>query len=137
MARPTDPTAAHSHRPTQKQTNKPYKSKHSSKSALKDAAKGRTSRPSLKSHPKTTNATLAASHSKLNRRNHAKQMQDKKRALLEDVGRIFSRKGADRVSRVVAVVPLTGDVSALEIVEQLLASVDVECVGEGAVRTGE
>ncbi|KAK4700449.1 pre-rRNA-processing protein TSR1, partial [Phenoliferia sp. Uapishka_3] len=135
--RPVEAPAAHSHRPTQKQTNKPFKSKHTSKSALKDAAKGRTSRPSIKSHPKTTNSTLAASNSKLNRRNHAKQMQDKKRALLEDVGRIFSRKGAERVSRVVAVVPLTGDVDALEIVEQLLASVNVDCVGEGATRTGD
>ncbi|KAL8280521.1 hypothetical protein RQP46_007169 [Phenoliferia psychrophenolica] len=137
--RPTEPAAAHSHRPTQKQTNKAFKSgHHSSKSSLKDAAKGRTSRPSeRKSRPKTTNATLAASHSKLNRRNHAKQMQGKKLAALEDVGRIFSRKGADRVSRVVAVVPLTGDLSALQIVEQLLKSVDVECEGEGAVRTGD
>ena len=136
--RPSEPAAAHSHRPTQKQTNKAFKSgHHSSKSSLKDAAKGRTSRPSVKARSTTTNANLAASHAKVNRRNHAKQMQGKKLAALEDVGRIFSRKGADRVSRVVAVVPLTGDLSALEIVEELLKSVDVECEGAGAVRTGE
>lgn len=131
------PPAAHSHRPTQKQTNKPYKSKHSSKSALKDLAKGRTHRPSVKSNPKTTNAMISASNSRNNRRNHAKQMQAKKQDQLEEMGKLFARKGADRVSRVIAVVPLTDDVDALAIVEELLKAVGVECVGEGAVRTGE
>lgn len=132
------PSTSHSHRPTQKQQNKPFKSKHSTKSSLKDAAKGRTHRPSLKSHPKITNAMLSASHSKLNRRNHAKQILEKKKDQLEELGKLFTkRNGAERVSRVVAVVPLTKDVSALEIVEQLLAAVGVESVGTGAVRTGE
>lgn len=131
------PATGHSHRPTQKQTNKSFKSKHASKGSIKDAAKGRTHRPSLKSHPKITNAMLSASHSKINRRNHAKQILEKKKDKLEELGKLFSRKGAERVDRVVAVVPLTSDVEALDMVEQLLAAVDIECVGEGAVRMGE
>lgn len=34
-------TSVHHHRSTTKQEHKPYKSRHASKSALKDAAKGR------------------------------------------------------------------------------------------------
>ena len=133
------PSTSHSHRPStsSKQTNKSFKSKHASKGSLKDAAKGRTHRPALKAVGKTTNAMVSAAHNKLNRRNHAKQMQKKKESALEEMGKLFGRKGIDKVSRIVAVVPMTGDVNALEIVEKLLEAVGVDCVGEGAVRTAE
>lgn len=128
---------SHSHRPTQKQTNKSFKSKHASKGSLKDAAKGRTHRPALKPSSKSTNATVSAAHKKQNRRNQAKQLQEKKQAALEEVGKIFARKGADRVSRVVALVPLTADVDPAELAEQLMRGVGLQCVGAGAVRTAE
>lgn len=134
---------SHSHRPSQKQANKPFKSKHASKSKLKDVQKGRSEKSrtataassSLK--PRQTNAMLSAAHNKVNRRNHAKQMQGKKHAALAEVGALFSRRGGDKVQRVIAVVPLTSDVNPLEMVQQLLQSVGVECQGEGAFRTGE
>jgi len=129
----------HSHRPTQKQTNKSFKSKHASKGSLKDLSKGRTHRPlnNVKSNPKHTNAMISAAHHKLNRRNHAKQLQLKKEAELESMAKLFTRKGTDKVSRVVAVIPMTDDVDPAEIVAQLLASVGVDCNGTGSVRTGE
>lgn len=133
------PEGHHSHRPTQKQTNKSFKSKHASKGSLKDASKGRTHRPAnnLKSHPKHTNAMISAANHRVNRKNHAKQMQAKKEAELESLARLFTRKGSDKVQRVVAVMPMTDDVDPEKVVQQLLESVGVECSGTGAVRTGE
>lgn len=130
----------HSHRPSQKQANKPFKSKHASKSSVRDAAKGRVGKPAVKQQTKKpSNASVEAAFKKANRKHHAKQMQDKKQAALAEVGALFSRKGAsgERVQRIIAVVPLTNDVSALELVEQLLGAVGVECQGEGGYRTGE
>ncbi len=133
------PEGQHSHRPTQKQTNKSFKSKHASKGSLKDLSKGRTHRPvqNIKSNPKQTNAMISAAHHKLNRRNHAKQLQAKKEAELETMAKLFMRKGQDKVARVVAVVPMTDDVDPAGMVSNLLGSVGVDCNGEGAVRTGE
>lgn len=130
----------HSHRPSQKQANKPFKSKHASKSIIRDAKKGRTSSQKLAASTgvkKATNASVEAAFKKANRKHHAKQMQGKKLAALAEVGALFNRKGSDRVQRVIAVVPLTSDVSALQIVEQLLEAVGVECRGDGGFRTGE
>ncbi|SCV66932.1 BQ2448_5578 [Microbotryum intermedium] len=123
----------HHHRASLKQSNKSFKSKHSTKSALKDAAKGRTHRPSSSS-PKTskTNANLSASQHKLNRRNHAKQVQDKKRHALDSTAKLFS--GPDRAQRIVAIVPMSEDVDPLAVVELLAATIKVEIHGQGGYR---
>lgn len=84
-----------------------------------------------------SNASLAASQKKVNRRHHAAQMKQKKIEALEDVTKLFNRKGAEKVQRVIAFVPLTDDVSAEDVVAQLLQSVGVEVQGEGGYRTGE
>lgn len=130
--------SGHSHRPTYK-TNKSFKSKHATSRSLKDAAKGRTHRPSAehKSHPKHTNAMISAAHHKINRRNHAKQMQLKKRAELDEQSKLFTRKGADKVQRVVAVVPLCDDIDALDIIQDLVGAVGIELTGEGGYRSAE
>ncbi|KAG5735720.1 hypothetical protein E4T56_gene15081, partial [Termitomyces sp. T112] len=100
----------HHHRPTLKQTNKRYKSKHATKSALKDAAKGRIARIS----PKASTTTNASAQTRLNRRNNAKQAQAKKRNALVSATRVFS--GVDGAPRIIAVIPLCPDVDPKAIV---------------------
>ncbi|OSX65953.1 hypothetical protein POSPLADRAFT_1064547 [Postia placenta MAD-698-R-SB12] len=117
----------HRHRPTLKQQNKPFKSKHATKSSLKEAAKGRSSGQSPKAAP-TSNA---AAQSRLNRRNNSKQAQVKKRQALISATRIFS--GVDGAPRIVAVVPLTEDVSSRAVASAISRSLDeaIEVPSEG------
>ncbi|OSD06969.1 ribosome biogenesis protein tsr1 [Trametes coccinea BRFM310] len=110
---------AHHHRPTLKQKNKPFKSKHATKGALKEVAKGRTQRQSPKAKP---SASTAAAQLRTNRRNNAKQVQLKKRQSLVSATRIFS--GIDGAPRIVAIVPLTEDVKAHDVSERLAQSID-------------
>ncbi|PCH36063.1 ribosome biogenesis protein tsr1 [Wolfiporia cocos MD-104 SS10] len=109
---------AHHHRPTLKQSNKPYKSRHATKSALKEASKGRTARQS----PQNTSTGSAAAQLRVNRRLHAKQIRDNKRQALVSATRIFN--GVDGVPRIVAIVPLTEDVSARNVATALAQSLD-------------
>ncbi|KAH9944690.1 ribosome biogenesis protein tsr1 [Amylocystis lapponica] len=96
----------HHHRPTLKQQNKAFKSKHATKGSRKEAAKGRLARQS----PKAAPASATAAQSRLNRRNNSRQAQVKKRHALVSATRIFS--GIDGAPRIVAIVPLTPDVTA-------------------------
>ncbi|RDX42724.1 ribosome biogenesis protein tsr1 [Lentinus brumalis] len=108
----------HHHRPTLKQKNKAFKSKHASKGSLKEAAKGRTHRES----PKANAGSHTAAQLRLNRRNNAKQAQLKKRQSLISATRIFG--GTDGAPRIVAVVPLTEDVKARDVTARLAQSID-------------
>ncbi|KAI8994012.1 ribosome biogenesis protein tsr1 [Trametes punicea] len=108
----------HHHRPTLKQKNKPFKSKHATKGALKEVAKGRTQRQS----PKARASANAAAQLRTNRRNSAKQVQLKKRQGLVSATRIFS--GVDGAPRIVAIVPLTEDVKARDVSEKLAQAID-------------
>ncbi|KAF2862574.1 DUF663-domain-containing protein [Piedraia hortae CBS 480.64] len=110
-------TANHHHRATTKTTNKPFKSKHSTKSALKEQAKGKTS--GEKGARKTPHQQLM---SKLDRRNHAKQLRQNKLAERNGKNSIFS--GRDAAPRIVALIPLCADVFAQGIAEALNESVD-------------
>ncbi|KAG6820822.1 hypothetical protein H0H93_011116 [Arthromyces matolae] len=103
---------------TLKQQNKRFKSKHATKSSLKDAAKGRVARSSLKSS--TTNASA---QTRLDRRNNAKQAQVKKRSALISATRVFS--GVDGAPRIVAIIPLCPDVDPKTVVSSLAESLDV------------
>lgn len=140
MAR-NDNTEGHSHRAHGKQSNKSFKSKHSTKSALRDQAKGRTHRPATKDEAtravKAASATVQAKNLKVNRKNHAKQVLARKRELLDENKSIFSGKNrnGERVQRVVAVVPMTRDVDAEEIVQQLARSIDSACEGVEGYRS--
>jgi ClpP class serine protease len=82
-------------------------------------------------------SNASTSFTRLNRRNQATQRKLKKRGELEELGQLFSRKGEEKVARVVAVVPMTGDVVASQVVEQLLAAVGVVGTGEHGMRTAE
>ncbi|KAF9784341.1 ribosome biogenesis protein tsr1 [Thelephora terrestris] len=113
---------AHHHRPTLKQQNKRFKSKHATKHSIKTAAKGKTARQSLKS---ASTATIA--QARQNRRNNAKQIQAKKRQALISATRLFS--GSDGTPRIVAVIPLTPDVSARSTIQGLAEVLDVPAEG--------
>ncbi|KAJ6507156.1 ribosome biogenesis protein tsr1 [Mycena vitilis] len=110
---------AHSHRPTLKQQNKRFKSKHATKSSLKEAAKGRISRES----PKANVGSKIAAQTRLNRRNNAKQAQALKRNALVSATRLFN--GVDGAPRIVAVIPLTEDISTRSAVCSLAEALDV------------
>ncbi|BGP13572.1 hypothetical protein JCM10213_008709 [Rhodosporidiobolus nylandii] len=132
----------HSHKAHGKQSNKAFKgSRHASKSSLRDQAKGRTSRPAVKEGAtkaaKQASQSVQAKHLKVNRKNHAKQVLEKKRELLEDQKGIFSGKNrsGDRVQRVVAVVPMTEDVSSEAIVQLLAESTGNELTGTEGYRS--
>ncbi|KAF9257985.1 ribosome biogenesis protein tsr1, partial [Marasmius fiardii PR-910] len=113
--------STHHHRPTLKQQNKPFKSKHATKSSLKEAAKGRVPRQSPKASATHQNS---AAQLRLNRKNNAKQVQIKKRHALISATRLFS--GVDGAPRIVAVVPLTEDISASATVKSLAATLEIE-----------
>ncbi|GAA5843519.1 hypothetical protein JCM11251_001643 [Rhodosporidiobolus azoricus] len=131
----------HSHKAHNKQSNKSFKSKHASKSALRDQAKGRTSRPATKDGAsraaKQASQSVQAKHLKNNRKNHAKQVLDKKRELLEESKGIFSgkNKAGERVQRVVAVVPMTEDVNSEDIVKLMAESTGNELSGVEGYRS--
>ncbi|KAI6094079.1 ribosome biogenesis protein tsr1 [Pisolithus croceorrhizus] len=93
--------AVHHHRPTLKQQNKPFRSKHVTKSALKDIAKGRN-RPSPKS---TARAALVAAT------------------------RIFN--GTDGAPRAVAVIPLCEGTDTKDAIRALSSAVGEELEGVG------
>ncbi|KIM75990.1 hypothetical protein PILCRDRAFT_826841 [Piloderma croceum F 1598] len=107
----------HHHRATLKQQNKPFKSKHATKSSLKEIAKGRIPKTSTKAA-----LTSNAAQSRLNRRNNAKQGQTKKRQALVSATRIFN--GVDGTPRIVAVIPLSEDVDARSTVSALAEALD-------------
>ncbi|KIP06509.1 hypothetical protein PHLGIDRAFT_128227 [Phlebiopsis gigantea 11061_1 CR5-6] len=111
--------SAHHHRPTLKQQNKPFKSKHATKSSIKEAAKGKLSRQS----PKTTHSAANAVQTRLNRKNHAKQVQTLKRQATISASRIFN--GADGAPRIVAVIPLTPDVDPAFVAAALAEHLDI------------
>ncbi|KAJ9619306.1 ribosome biogenesis protein tsr1 [Taxawa tesnikishii (nom. ined.)] len=110
----------HHHRSTTKASHKPYKTKHSSKGALKERNKGKVE--SLeKGSRKTPHQQIM---SKLDRRNKAKQVRLNKDAAHDKATSVFS--GRDAAPRIVAVVPLCDDVSSHGAVGSLAKSVDIE-----------
>lgn len=112
--------SSHSHRSTTKTTNKPYKTKHASKSSLKNAQKGK-----VEAWEKGTRKTPHQQvMNKIDRRNQAKQRRQNHNAEREEKGSVFA--GRHAAPRIVAVVPLCQDIDCGEIVKTLNTSVEVE-----------
>ncbi|KAJ5173359.1 Ribosome biogenesis protein tsr1 [Penicillium capsulatum] len=119
----------HHHRSTTKVSQKPFKTKHASKSALKDKAKGKIE--SERGNRKTPHQQLK---SKLDRRNQARQRQQLKHQEKAQATSIFT--GQNGAPRHVAVVPLSADIDVAAIITALNESVDVrsEVSPDGATR---
>ncbi|KAF1978061.1 DUF663-domain-containing protein [Bimuria novae-zelandiae CBS 107.79] len=112
-------TQHHHHRSTTKQPQKPFKSKHASKGALKELSKGKVE--SLERGSRKTPHQQVMS--KFDRRNRAKQMRINKDHEHAKATNVFN--GKDGAPRVVAVIPLCPDVSAAAAVQSLNASLDI------------
>jgi len=112
--------AQHHHRSTTKTSNKPFKPRFTTKSALKDRAKGKVE--SLERGVRKTPHQQVMS--KIDRRNHAKQLRGNKLAEREKDASVFA--GRDGAPRIIAVIPLCEDVVSEEVVRTLNASVDIE-----------
>ncbi|KAJ6096436.1 Ribosome biogenesis protein tsr1 [Penicillium sp. IBT 16267x] len=112
------PTQVHHHRSTTKSANKPFKTKHASKGALKEQAKGKVEVE--RGSRKTPHQQLK---SKLDRRNTARQRQALKHQEKAQANSIFT--GQNGAPRHVAVVPLSTDIDIASVISSLNESVDV------------
>ncbi|EEP81568.1 conserved hypothetical protein [Uncinocarpus reesii 1704] len=109
----------HHHRSNTKHANKSFKSKHSTKGALKDLQKGKVELGE-KGTRKTAHQQMM---SKLERRNQARQKQRFKRQVKAEATSIFS--GQNGAPRHVAVVPLSDGTATDEAILSLSRSVDI------------
>ncbi|KAK2752184.1 hypothetical protein FQN55_008074 [Onygenales sp. PD_40] len=114
---PTAVAAPHHHRSTTKASQKPFKSKHLSKGAIKDLNKGKVEERGSR---KTPHQQLM---SKLDRRNQARQKQRVKHQGKSEATSIFS--GQHGASRHVAVIPLSDAVDTHAAVKSLNESLDL------------
>ncbi|SCU88848.1 LADA_0E12376g1_1 [Lachancea dasiensis] len=113
--------AGHSHRSSVKNGHKPFKSKHASKGALKNMHKGKVEKGTGASHKKSNGPKVV---SKLQRTNAAKQAREQKVMDALEIRRLF--EGSNGAEKIVAVIPLTPDVNALDIVAQIVATASAD-----------
>lgn len=104
-----------SHRGTLKKEKKPFKSKHSTKGQLKNVNKGKVEKTS-------GNGIKLKQLSKIDRKNQARQLKDNKILETKLTRKIF--EGSNGVEKIVTIIPLTDDLSASEIIEKLLLSIE-------------
>lgn len=100
----------HSHRSTLKKDHKPFKSKHATKGQLKNQSKGKvekSGKASGKGHV----------YSKTERKNFAKQVKDRKIAEAKLARKVF--EGSHGTEKIVTIIPLTDDISAVEMASML------------------
>ncbi|KAF2748943.1 DUF663-domain-containing protein [Sporormia fimetaria CBS 119925] len=114
------PLTGHHHRSTTKQDQKRFKSRHATKSSLRDASKGKVE-AFEKGSRKTPHQQVM---SKFDRRNRAKQLRLNKDQDHAKATNVFN--GKDGAPRIVAVVPLCSDVSSAAAVRALNSSLDIE-----------
>lgn len=103
--------AGHSHRSTVKNGHKPFKSKHASKGSIKARYKGKIEKTSSVQKVKK-------GHSKLERKNLARQLRDQKILQTSESRKLF--EGSNGAEKIITVIPLTEDVSAESIVNGLI-----------------
>ncbi|EXJ81743.1 hypothetical protein A1O1_07808 [Capronia coronata CBS 617.96] len=114
-------SSTHHHRSTTKVDHKPFKSRFSSKSALKDKAKGKVENHRVeKGQRKTPHQQIM---SKLARRNQAKQLRMHHKDKREGDENLF--QGVDGAPKHIAVVPLSRDIDVHSAIRSLNESVDL------------
>ncbi|PVV00007.1 hypothetical protein BB559_000191 [Furculomyces boomerangus] len=116
------------HRATLKQKNKSFKSKHATKSTLRDKSKGKIQRVPIK-------GKVMRTINKIDRKNSAKVEQRKKREEQAMVKRLFS--GRFKVPKLVAVVPLCSNINTSELVSNVFKSANKEYIGDSVINTIE
>lgn len=103
---------SHSHRSSFKASHKSFKSKHSSKSALKKINKGKVETST--SHNNNNKPML----NKQQRKNQAKQQREKKILSTTLKKKLF--EGSNGVNKIVTIIPLTTDINPADILKQIL-----------------
>lgn len=113
---------AHHHRSTTKTTQKTFKSRHATKSTLKEKQKGKVDSHSLfeRGVRKTPHQQVM---SRLDRKNHAKQLRENKNAAHAKAASVF--QGSNAAPRIVAVVPLCEGIDCKAAIKGFAESVDV------------
>lgn len=104
----------HSHRSTLKNDHKPFKSKHATKGQLKNQYKGKVEKSAGGSNKATRVLT------KLERKNTAKQLKEKKILDTKLVRKLF--EGSNAAEKIITVISLTKDISAPAILSQLISA---------------
>ncbi|KAK3055750.1 hypothetical protein LTS18_011754, partial [Coniosporium uncinatum] len=131
----------HHHRSTTKSSQKPFKTKHASKSELKDRAKGKlggggaTTASEDKGKRRTPSQQIM---SKLERKNQAKQKREVKGRQHDEARSVF--QGREGAPKVVAIVPLCEGVSGGRVrrgLEGAAGTGDVDVDGSGGVVNGQ
>ncbi|CAD6566599.1 MAG: hypothetical protein TREMPRED_002813 [Tremellales sp. Tagirdzhanova-0007] len=118
-------SADHHHRPTLKQTNKSFKSKHASKGSLKAAAKGRFAPPMAA--PAISRHDHATAVSKMVRLNaNAQKREIKRKNVVEDVRFFSTSSGGGHVPRIISIVPLLPSLSPRRLLAKLLPALGLE-----------
>ena len=120
----------HHHRSNSRTSNKPFKSRHTTKSLLKEIAKGKLHKVDRGSRKTPAQQIM----SKFDRRNQARQFRLKKRSEGVKASSVFT--GQYGAPKVIAVVPLTNDLDPRRAVESLNSAVGAEHIhgGHGRVR---
>ena len=112
----------HHHHASSKSSHKPFKSRHATKSLLKELAKGKLDNPAKeKGSRKTPHQQVM---SKFDRKNQAKQIRQIKHAQNVKSTSVFA--GVNGAPRVVAVVPLCEDLDSIKAVERMNEAGDAE-----------
>ncbi|WWD22043.1 hypothetical protein CI109_106531 [Kwoniella shandongensis] len=109
----------HRHRPTLKQANKSFKSKHASKGSLKAAAKGKMAGSS---HPGKGGKNVSGSSKKARLNANAQKRDLKRKTVVEDVKFFSTSSGGSSVPRIVSIVPLIPSLSPRTFIAKLLPS---------------
>ena len=116
-------TEVHHHRNTTKVSHKPFKSRHATKSVIKDIAKGKIEATEKKGSRKTPHQQVM---SRFDRKNHAKQMRQIKHQQNQKSANVFA--GHNGAPRAIAVVPLCEGMDTVAAVHKLNQAVDAEAI---------
>lgn len=115
------PMTEHHHRNTTKVSHKPFKSRHATKSLIRDLAKGKIEGTETKPNRKTPHQQVM---SKFDRKNQARQIRQIKHQQNVKSSSVFA--GQNGAPRGIAVVPLCGDMDAVAAIHKLNQAVDAE-----------
>ena len=117
------PMTEHHHRNTTKVSHKPFKSRHATKSLIRDLAKGKVEGTESKSTRKTPHQQVM---SKFDRKNQARQIRQTKHQQNIMSSSVFA--GQNGAPRVIAVVPLCENMDAVAAIQKLNQAVDAESI---------
>ncbi|QLQ80811.1 hypothetical protein HG537_0E01660 [Torulaspora globosa] len=118
--------AGHSHRSSIKNGHKGFKSRHSSKGALKRLYKGKVEKIGGDGNGSSKSNKVLT---KLQRKNAARQLRDQKMASTIEMKKLF--EGGNGAEKIVTIIPLASDVSAADVFKGLLLSVECQDKEDG------